>query len=67
MSGEAARAAWIPGVRGILFDVDGTLLDNDRPIAGAPAAIERLRAAGIPFRLTTNTSRRPRSAIAASR
>jgi len=51
-------------VRGVLFDVDGTLLENDRPIPGAPAALDRLRARGIPFRLTTNTSRRPRSAIA---
>jgi len=55
---------WVPGVRGVLFDVDGTLLENDRPIPGAPAALDRLRAHGIPFRLTTNTSRRPRSAIA---
>ena len=55
---------WVPGVRGVLFDVDGTLLENDRPIPGAPAALDRLRARGIPFRLTTNTSRRPRSAIA---
>ena len=57
---------WVPGVRGALFDVDGTLLDNDRPIAGAPATLDRLRAHGIPFRLTTNTSRRPRSAIASA-
>src|SRR2546428_12241211 len=52
------------GVRGILFDVDGTLLDNDRPIPGAPRTLDRLRSLGIPFRLTTNTSRRPRSAVA---
>jgi len=63
-SGGTAGAGWIPGVRGALFDVDGTLLVNDRAIPGAPEAIERLRAAAIPFRLTTNTSRRPRSAIA---
>jgi len=55
---------WIPGMRGVLFDVDGTLLHNDRPIPGAPATLDRLRSRGIPFRLTTNTSRRPRSAIA---
>jgi len=65
MSPAVARTAWIPGVRGVLFDVDGTLLDNDRPIPGAPGTLERLRARGISFRLTTNTSRRPRSAIAA--
>lgn len=51
-------------MRGVLFDVDGTLLRDDRPIPGAPEALERLRSKGIAFRLTTNTSRRPRSAIA---
>ncbi len=64
MSSAIARTAWIPGVRGVLLDVDGTLLGNDRPIPGAPEMLERLRARGISFRLTTNTSRRPRSAIA---
>jgi len=53
-----------PGARGVLFDVDGTLLDRDRPIPGAAQALERLRARGIPFRLGTNTTRRPRSAVA---
>jgi len=61
MSDAIGRTGWIPGVRGILFDVDGTLLDNDRPIPGAPRTLERLRSAGIVFRLTTNTSRRPTS------
>jgi phospholysine phosphohistidine inorganic pyrophosphate phosphatase len=56
--------ARVPGIRGILFDVDGTLLQNDRPIRGAPEMLDRLRALSLPFRLTTNTSRRPRSAIA---
>ena len=27
--------AWIEGTRGFLLDVDGTLLDGDRPIPGA--------------------------------
>ncbi|HYS78762.1 MAG TPA: HAD-IIA family hydrolase [Candidatus Dormibacteraeota bacterium] len=53
------------GVRGVLFDVDGTLLDKDRPIPGAAEVVDRLRARGIPFRIGTNTTRRPRSAIAA--
>jgi HAD superfamily hydrolase (TIGR01458 family) len=64
MSPVGGGTSWIPGVRGVLFDVDGTLLTNDRPIPGAPETLERLRARGISFRLTTNTSRRPRSAIA---
>jgi phospholysine phosphohistidine inorganic pyrophosphate phosphatase len=56
--------SWVPGVRGVLFDVDGTLLLDDRPIAGAPEVLDRLRTRGIPFRMMTNTSRRPRSAVA---
>ena len=55
---------WLPGIRGVLFDVDGTLLCKDEPIPGAAEAIERLRARGISFRIGTNTTRRPRSAVA---
>jgi HAD superfamily hydrolase (TIGR01458 family) len=51
--------------RGVLFDVDGTLLSNDEPIPGAAETLERLRARGVPFRIGTNTTRRPRSAVAA--
>lgn len=53
-----------PGVRGALIDVDGTLLTGERAIPGAAGALERLHALGIPFRLTTNTTRRSRSAVA---
>jgi HAD superfamily hydrolase (TIGR01458 family) len=56
---------WVDGVRGVLLDVDGTLLQADRALPGAARAVERLRARGIPFRLTTNISRRPRAATAA--
>ncbi len=52
------------GVRGVLFDVDGTLLVRDEPVPGASRALEHLRARGIPFRIGTNTTRRPRSAVA---
>ena len=55
----------LPGIRGFLFDVDGTLLVNDRPVPGAVELLARLRARGLPFRITTNISRWPRSAIAA--
>ncbi len=61
MTGQA------PGpIRGALIDVDGTLLDGESAIPGAAGAIERLRSRAIPFRLTTNTTRRPRRAIAAA-
>ena len=54
------------GIRGVLLDIDGTLLTGDSAIEGAPALIGRLRRAELPFRLITNTTRRPRSAIAAA-
>jgi len=53
-------------IRGALIDVDGTLLDGDAAIPGAAQALARMRGRGIPFRITTNTTRRPRRAIAAA-
>jgi len=58
--------SFIERIRGVLLDVDGTLLDGDRAIPGAAEALARLRERGIAFRLTTNTTRRPRSATAAA-
>mgnify|MGYP001581120211 CR=1 FL=1 len=54
----------IPDVHGALIDVDGTLLAGDAAIPGAAEALRRLRERGILFRLATNTTRRPRAAIA---
>jgi ribonucleotide monophosphatase NagD (HAD superfamily) len=59
----ATGQGWIDGIRGVLLDVDGTLLDGERAVPGAGEALLQLRQAGIPFRLTTNTTRHPRSAI----
>jgi phospholysine phosphohistidine inorganic pyrophosphate phosphatase len=52
-------------VDGILFDLDGTVYQEGRAIPGAAAALEALRRRGLPFRFTTNTTRRPRAALAA--
>jgi HAD superfamily hydrolase (TIGR01458 family) len=52
-------------VRGLLLDVDGTLLHGDRAVPGAAEAIARLRESGRPFLLTTNTTRRSRRHVAA--
>lgn len=51
---------------GALIDVDGTLLLGEVAIPGAAEAIARLRTAGVPFLLTTNTTRRSRSEVAAA-
>ena len=58
--------AWIPEARGVLMDVDGTLLLGDAAAPGAAAVLRNLRAARIPFRLTTNTTRKSRAAVARS-
>jgi len=55
----------LPAVRGLIFDVDGTLLLSDRTLGGyelLPGAVETLeafRARGIPFALLTNGSAYP--------
>lgn len=52
-------------IRGLLIDVDGTLLVDDEPVAGAAEFVERIRRRGLAFRITTNTTRRPRRETAA--
>jgi HAD superfamily hydrolase (TIGR01458 family) len=49
---------------GFLIDLDGTVYQAGRAIPGAAAALDELRRRGVPFRFTTNTTRRPRSGLA---
>lgn len=49
---------------GVLLDLDGTVYQEWQAIPGAAEAIAALRHAGVPFRFTTNTTRRPRSMLA---
>ncbi len=51
-------------VEGLLFDLDGTVYQEGRAIPGAAEALEALRRRDLPFRFTTNTTRRPRAALA---
>ncbi len=51
LRGEARRA-----VRALLIDLDGVLYVEDEPVAGARAAVERLRAGAIALRFVTNTT-----------
>lgn len=48
---------------GCLLDLDGTIIFGGTAIAGAAAAIARIRAAGVPVRFGTNTTRHPRSVL----
>jgi HAD superfamily hydrolase (TIGR01458 family) len=59
-----ALVSWVPGTRGVLFDVDGTLLLGEQAAPGAARTLTRLRETSIPFRLTTNTTRKSRGAVA---
>jgi phospholysine phosphohistidine inorganic pyrophosphate phosphatase len=51
-------------MRAILFDLDGVLYQGDRAIPGAAGALEWAREQRIPHLFLTNTTSRPRSAIA---
>jgi HAD superfamily hydrolase (TIGR01458 family) len=52
-------------VRGLLIDIDGTVTEADSLVSGVPKALEFLRARKVPYRLVTNTTSKPRSAIVA--
>ena len=49
--------------RGVILDLDGTVYEAGRLIAGAREAVDTIRRAGLPLRFATNTTRRPRSAL----
>ncbi|MEM7073699.1 MAG: TIGR01458 family HAD-type hydrolase [Pseudomonadota bacterium] len=49
--------------QGVLLDLAGVLYDGTRPVAGAAEAVARLRAAGLPLRFLTNSTRRSRKGI----
>lgn len=52
-------------VDGLILDLDGTLYVGAEAIDGAAAAVAAIRQAGVPLCFATNTTRRPRSDLAA--
>ncbi len=50
-------------VRGFLIDIDGTVKEAQSLVPGVPEALDFLRARNVPYRLVTNTTSKPRSAI----
>lgn len=50
---------------GILLDLDGVVYEAGEPVPGAAETIVAIRRAGLPVRFVTNTTRRPRRALAA--
>jgi HAD superfamily hydrolase (TIGR01458 family) len=51
------------GVRGVICDIGGVLQLGATLLPGAAAAVQRLRAACLPLRFLTNTTRRTRRAV----
>ena len=47
-------------IRGVLLDLGGVVFVGDEALPGAVDAVDRIRAAGIPVRGITNTTRQPR-------
>ncbi len=52
-------------IKAMLLDLSGVLYIGDEVVPGAHEAIAKLREAGVPFRLVTNTTRSTRRQIAA--
>lgn len=52
------------GIGAVLIDIDGVLTMSWKALPGAVEAMERLRAAGLPLALVTNTTSRTRAAVA---
>ncbi len=55
----------LAGIRAVLLDLEGTLYEAGRPVEGASRALEVLARSGIPCSFVTNTTSRPRRALAA--
>lgn len=51
-------------IRGLLVDIDGVLTVGWEPLDGVVDAFAELRGSGVPMRLATNTTSRPRAEIA---
>lgn len=52
------------GIQAIIFDIDGVLTENDRPVAGAARVVGAFKEAGVPVRFLTNTTSRGRDHLA---
>jgi phospholysine phosphohistidine inorganic pyrophosphate phosphatase len=53
----------LDGVEALLLDLSGVVYVQEEAVPGAGEALERLRKAGLPIRLVTNTTMRPRRSI----
>jgi HAD superfamily hydrolase (TIGR01458 family) len=60
---DGSRAAAVERPSAYLLDLDGTLYAAGAAIPGAVETLDRLRRAGMPFRLVTNTTSRSRAML----
>ena len=51
-------------LRAVLLDLDGVMYDGERAIPGAAESIQWLQANGVPYLFVSNTTSRPRAALA---
>jgi phospholysine phosphohistidine inorganic pyrophosphate phosphatase len=56
-------AAPLEGIEGLLLDLSGVVYVQDEAVPGAADALAKLRSGGVPIRLVTNTTMRPRRSI----
>jgi HAD superfamily hydrolase (TIGR01458 family) len=56
-------AAALEGIEGLLLDLSGVVYVQDEAVPGAAEALRWLRDRGVPIRLVTNTTMRPRRSI----
>ena len=56
-------SAPLAGVRALLIDLEGTVIQGGRLLPGAAAAVDAARSSGIVHAFVTNTTSRPRSAL----
>lgn len=52
------------GIQAVIFDIDGVLTENDRPVTGAARVVATFKEAGVPVRFLTNTTSRGRDHLA---
>jgi HAD superfamily hydrolase (TIGR01458 family) len=57
------RMALPKQVRGLLIDIDGTVTEAHNLVPGVPKVLTLLQDTNLPYRLVTNTTSKPRSAI----
>jgi HAD superfamily hydrolase (TIGR01458 family) len=53
----------LEGIEGVLLDLSGVIYVQDEAVPGAAEALATLRSSGMPIRLVTNTTMRPRRSI----